>query len=283
MRLYAAVGKALIEAKARAVDPFPEIEKLMTWEAFLASVEEAAKLAGPRGLRPPGLGRQRLLLHPPVRAGVPRRPSSSGPRRPAPLLRAIQVLRDMNARDARNVPKDAPTGFVRRRWKPHVFKGEEIDRRFYELCVLSELRNALRSGDLWVVGSRQFRDFEEYLLIGGGLRGDEAERSAPGDRHQLPGLPGSARDGLHETLTAVNALAGRGELPDASLADGVLKITPLTNAVPPEADALARRVSAMLPRIKITDLLVEVDVGRRSPSISCTSATATSPPTAPSC
>jgi TnpA family transposase len=49
-------------------------------------------------------------------------------------------------------------------------------------------------------------------------------------------------------------------LPDASLADGVLKITPLTNAVPPEADALARNVSTMLPRIKITYLLVEVDV-----------------------
>ena len=65
---------------------------------------------------------------------------------------------------------------------------------------------------------------------------------------------------LHETLTTVNGLAGRGELPDASLADGVLKITPLTNAVPPEADALARKVSTMLPRIKITDLLVEVDV-----------------------
>jgi hypothetical protein len=65
---------------------------------------------------------------------------------------------------------------------------------------------------------------------------------------------------LHETLIAVDGLAERGELPDASLTDGVLKITPPTNAVPPEADALARRVSAMLPRIKITDLLVEVDV-----------------------
>ena len=47
VRLYAAVGKALIEAKTQAVDPFPEIEKLMPWEAFLASVEEAAKLARP--------------------------------------------------------------------------------------------------------------------------------------------------------------------------------------------------------------------------------------------
>jgi hypothetical protein len=47
VRLYVTVGRTLIDAKAKAVDPFPEIEKLMTWEAFLASVEEAAKLSGP--------------------------------------------------------------------------------------------------------------------------------------------------------------------------------------------------------------------------------------------
>ena len=29
---------------------------------------------------------------------------------------------------------------------------------------MSELKNALRSGDVWVAGSRQFRDFDEYLL-----------------------------------------------------------------------------------------------------------------------
>jgi hypothetical protein len=39
-----------------------------------------------------------------------------------------------------------------------------IDRRYYELCALSELKNALRSGDIWVQGSRQFKDFEDYLV-----------------------------------------------------------------------------------------------------------------------
>ena len=39
-----------------------------------------------------------------------------------------------------------------------------IDRRYYELCALSEMKNALRSGDIWVQGSRQFKDFEEYLV-----------------------------------------------------------------------------------------------------------------------
>jgi hypothetical protein len=45
-----------------------------------------------------------------------------------------------------------------------VTSREGIDRRFYELCVLSELKNRLRLGDVWVVGSRQFKDFDTYLL-----------------------------------------------------------------------------------------------------------------------
>ncbi len=34
-------------------------------------------------------------------------------------------------------------------------------------AVLAELKNALRSGDIWVRGSRQFKDFDEYLLPAG--------------------------------------------------------------------------------------------------------------------
>jgi hypothetical protein len=45
-----------------------------------------------------------------------------------------------------------------------VFTEAGLDRRYYELCTLTELRNALRSGDIWVRGSRQFEDFEDYLL-----------------------------------------------------------------------------------------------------------------------
>ena len=37
-----------------------------------------------------------------------------------------------------------------------------MNRRYYELCALSELENALRSGDIWMQGSRQFKDFDEY-------------------------------------------------------------------------------------------------------------------------
>jgi hypothetical protein len=40
------------------------------------------------------------------------------------------------------------------------------DRRCYELCALSELKNALRPSDIWMKGSRQFKDFEDYVACG---------------------------------------------------------------------------------------------------------------------
>src|ERR1700676_2380941 len=49
-----------------------------------------------------------------------------------------------------------------------------------------------------------------------------------------------------------------GLLPDVMLDKGVLKITPIEKSTPPEAEALAARLYAMLPRIRITDLLSEV-------------------------
>jgi len=57
----------------------------------------------------------------------------------------------------------------------------------------------------------------------------------------------------------IDASARVGSLPAAVMLDkGVLKITPIEKSTPPEAEALATRLYAMLPRIRITDLLSEV-------------------------
>jgi hypothetical protein len=64
----------------------------------------------------------------------------------------------------RTLPDKPPTGFVRRAWRPFVFKDGGINRKAYELCALSEFRDRLRAGDVWVDGSKQFQDFESYLI-----------------------------------------------------------------------------------------------------------------------
>ncbi|MBA2729069.1 MAG: Tn3 family transposase, partial [Parachlamydiaceae bacterium] len=64
---------------------------------------------------------------------------------------------------------------------------------------------------------------------------------------------------LEQQLETVNRLAKTNELPDAIFTTSGLKITPLTNAVPIEAEAFTQQAYSLLPRIKITELLMEVD------------------------
>jgi hypothetical protein len=157
------------------------------------------------------------------------------------------------------LPKSVPTGFVRQRWAPYVLPGGTIDRRHYELCVLSELRDRLRAGDVWVAGSRQYRSFEERLISAETLQDLKQAVTLPvAVEPDFEQFITARRVLLDERLTAVNAQAASGTLPDVTIANGVLKIAPIEKSTPPEAEALAARLYAMLPRVRITDLLAEV-------------------------
>lgn len=43
------------------------------------------------------------------------------------VLAAVQTLREMNADNLRKVPADAPTAFIKPRWKPLVITPEGLD------------------------------------------------------------------------------------------------------------------------------------------------------------
>jgi hypothetical protein len=64
---------------------------------------------------------------------------------------------------------------------------------------------------------------------------------------------------VNEQLRRVSELAERNELPEARLADGRLHFSPLSRSTPEQAEQWAERAYDLLPRIKLTDLLVEVD------------------------
>ncbi len=163
VRLYARVGHALIDARQTGADPFAALEAVVPWETFTRSIAEAERLAQPASfdylpLIADGY-RQVHRYAPRLLEGLTFNAAPVA----QPVLDGIDTLRAMQQANARTVPQDAPTGFIKPRWEPHVLTHEGIDRRFYELCALSELRNALRAGDVWVPGSRQFKDFEDYL------------------------------------------------------------------------------------------------------------------------
>ena len=165
VRLYARIGHALIEARAAGTDAFAAIESVVSWDRFESSVAEAQTLAQPDDFDYLSLLDERYGS---VRKFAPlllaefefhAAPAADD------LMRALDVLRELNSTGKRRVPDNAPTGFVEPRWQPYVFEaGGTINRRFYELCTLSALRDRLRSGDVWVRGSRQYRSFETYLI-----------------------------------------------------------------------------------------------------------------------
>ncbi len=259
VRLYARVGAALINAQTNQQDAFGAITSVIPWERFCKTVAEAEALARPEEFD----AFQNLGEH---YAGIRRwspaflstfafesLPAS------ASLLRAIKVLREVNSKDAAALPKSAPTGFVRPRWAAYVMPGGVIDRRHYELCVLSELRDRLHAGDVWVAGSRRYRSVEERLISKQTFQDLQNAGTLPvAVEADFDKFIESRRALLDKRLTQVNSRAQDGLLPGVTIEKGALKITPIEKSTPPEAEALAARLYAMLPRIRVTDLLAEV-------------------------
>jgi len=260
VRMYGRIGQALIEAKQSGDDPFAAIEAVMPWDTFAASVTEAQKLARPADfdfLHHIGNSYATLRRYAPEFLSVLKlraAPTAKG------LLDAIDMLRGMNIDNARKVPVDAPIAFIKPRWAKLVLTDEGIDRRYYELCAMSELKNALRSGDVWVQGSRQFKDFDEYLVPVEKFVTLKLASVLPlavtidcdqylHDRLEL----------LETQLSEVNRMAGANDLPDAMITESGLKITPLDTTVPDTAQSLIVQSAMMLPHLKITELLMEVD------------------------
>ena len=258
--LYGKIGQALLAARENGGDAFAAIESIMSWEAFASSVTDAEKLAQPEDFD--------FLHHLGESYNILRRYASAFLRvlklRAAPaaqsLLDAIEVIRSLNADNSRKVPSDAPTAFIKKRWEKLVFSGEGIDRRYYELCALSELKNSLRSGDIWVEGSRQFKDFDEYLVPIDKFNALLLAGTLPLDVNIDCDQYLDARlDLLKQQLAHVNRMALDNVLPDAVINESGLKITPLDNAVPDAAQIFIDQTSMCLPHVKITELLLEVE------------------------
>jgi len=86
-----------------------------------------------------------------------------------PLLAAVSVLAELYATGARKVPATAPVEFVPARWAGYLAaaaEGGDVEayRHYWELCVLVGLRDGLRSGDVFVPGSRRYADPASFLL-----------------------------------------------------------------------------------------------------------------------
>ena len=186
---------------------------------------------------------------------------------PSDVLDGVQLLQAMNADGLRHVPDGAATSFVPARWRPYLERaraaGEEnLHKHYWELCVLFALQGGLRSGEIWVQGSRRYANPASYLI---------AVKDWPGLREEvleLTGMPGTFAERL-ETIDAdiarylddLEVLLADKNSPVRLDEHGELHLSPLAAEVVDPAVLVERdAVIARLPALPLTELLIETDL-----------------------
>jgi TnpA family transposase len=252
---------AIIPARNERRDLITAIEQQIAWPRFVKCVTAAQSMIGTDFVDPKAELLSKYTTVRTIALVLLDTFSFRGDRTSSSLLKALGLLREIWRTGKRSLPATVPTGFIRRSWRPFVFQSSVIERRAYEMCVLSELRDRLRAGDVWVEGSRRYQAFDSTLIPKSSFDLLRADGSLPvavdlAFSNYLSGR----RELLERDLSVVSDLAKAGGLPDATLIDGVLKISPLRADTPEEAEAAKELAYNLLPRVKITDVLLEVDL-----------------------
>ena len=258
-RALIGMAKAMLAAKDKGEDQVAAVERALGWERLKTLVDEADKTVATT--RPDNLG-EIVERHASVRRMTPLilgaftfracKESDS-------LLAALAVLRELHASGAKKLPPHPPMAFLKSAWRKLVKTDAGGDRRAYEVAVMMTLRERLRAGDVWVEGSRAFRAFDDFLLppdVFAARRSAGELGIAVADRFE--DWRAEKTKLLETRLREVDALAAAGELPEATLTEEGLSISPIRKSENEAADAIARRLYAMLPRLRVTELLAEV-------------------------
>ncbi|MEG2508635.1 MAG: Tn3 family transposase, partial [Chryseobacterium sp.] len=258
--IFFKIGNALLDARETGEDPFDAVESVISWEALAQSISEAKSLTAKQNFDSLYFISDKYFTIKKYGGEFLKELELRSAPVAEDILKAVGILIDLYEGKIKRLPEKLPSSFIRKRWEELVFTENGTDRKFYELCIFSELKNHLRSGDLWVQGSRQYKDFEDYLI--------PADRfTEMRDQNQIPldvtldveEFLSERMEILSNKIQIVCKLIESNELPDTSIINDRIKIKPLENTVPEEAEILGKKIYGLLPLIKITDLLKEVD------------------------
>jgi len=252
------IGAALIKAKNEGLDPFKTIESVMSWDKIIASIEEAKTLTRPINYDYLDLLDNRYnQLRRYTPALVKSLEFSATNRSLEPLIEALKVINDMNETGKRKVPETAPLGFVSNRWKKYVYeKDGSINRHYYEMAAYTELKNRIRSGDVAVKGSRNYKNFDEYLVTKNDWSKKKETSTKLAVSTSFEEYFKERTESLHKRLDWVSKNTDK--LEGVSIGNDRIHVEKLEKDTPEEAEGFSETLYKMLPRIKLPDLLIEV-------------------------
>ena len=251
LRSFKTLGAALLEAKGDGASLDTATETACGWQQLAGLVATAAKLTDTMAADPlshvvQGFHRFRRYAPRMLRAlEIQAAPVAE------PLLAAATIVEKGRSAEL------APAHFLRRgsKWHRHINACNEGRYRLWEVAVLFHLRDAFRSGDIWLAHSRRYADLKQALIP------IEAAKATP--RLPVPFEPevwiADRKARLADGLARLAKAARAGAIPGGSIENDVLKIDRLSSVVPKEADELVLDLYDRLPAIRVTDLLEEVE------------------------
>ncbi len=181
----------------------------------------------------------------------------------APILAAMRGLPELVSRKkVRSGELDSqlvPAAWRRLVYAPRGLEPGTIDKRAYVLCILEQFHRSLRRRDVYAHHSDRWGDPRARLLAGDAW---EAVKATTLRALKLPEDPdrllADHAGRLGDTYRAVAARLPANTAVSVD-ADGRLHVTPhQAEDDPPSLVELRKRVQAMLPRVELPELLLEV-------------------------
>lgn len=172
------------------------------------------------------------------------------------MLRLLDVLAAV-AILQRGIKAAPPIDFLRpnSKWHRHLRAQPAGDHRLWEIAVLFHIRDAFRSGDIWLAGSRRHADLKQILVPAQAIE-HTARLTVPLRPHEWLA---ERKARLDERLKELGRAARVGAIPGGIIENGRLHIDKLKADTPEGAEDLVLDLYQQLPPASITDLLLEVD------------------------
>ena len=247
LRSFIELGSALIDARDAQTPLDAAVADGPGWEGLGALVATASVLAETIASDPlehvlAGYARFRRYT-PRMLRTLEIEPSPAA----KPLLESVHALREGS--DAQ------PAGFPRPNSKWARLLRAWSDHRLWETAVLFHLRDAFRSGDVWLTRSRRYGDIRQALLPASAVA-DAGRTAVPADPEEWLA---NRRAALNDGLLRLGAAARDKVIPGGSIEDGVLRIERAESRIPEGTDDVVLDLYHRLPAARITDILIEVD------------------------
>ena len=175
------------------------------------------------------------------------------------LLDSIQIIRKLDNGILKNIPEDVDIHFITKDLIPALrSEDRKINRNAWEIGVALEMRDKLRSGDLYIPQSKQHISFWNMMVEDLHWQDIKEQAHIELGIHQTSNLSESIKHDFENSITESSQKWDEDNF--ATIKDGKLKLTKDDKVIQPDnVIKLHKVIESQLPMVRIEQLLIEVD------------------------